>query len=116
MVRLLSDENLHGNVIRGLRNHHPEIDLVRDQDVGLEGAEDPVILEWAAEQNRIVLTSDKATMPAFAFERLSKGEPMPGMFVVDMQSPIRVTLDEILLIDDASDQLDWAGLVVYLPL
>ncbi|WP_179131153.1 hypothetical protein [Candidatus Entotheonella palauensis] len=41
MLRLLSDENFHGDIIRGLRLQHPNLDLLRVQDVGLEGADDP---------------------------------------------------------------------------
>ncbi len=32
----------------------PDLDLVRVQDVGLSGVDDPAVLAWAAENNRIV--------------------------------------------------------------
>ena len=35
MLRLLSDENFNGEIVRGLFRAHPTIDLVRVQDVGL---------------------------------------------------------------------------------
>jgi nucleoside-diphosphate-sugar epimerase len=44
MLPLLADENLHGDIIRGLRRRRPGIDLVRAQDVGLYGAGDPAVL------------------------------------------------------------------------
>ena len=53
MLRLLSDENFHGDIVRGLLLRLPTLALVRVQDVGLEGAEDPDVLAWAAEHNRI---------------------------------------------------------------
>jgi len=58
MVRLLSDENFNGEIVRGLLLRRPDLDLCRVQDVGLEAADDPTILEWAAANNRIVLTYD----------------------------------------------------------
>jgi predicted nuclease of predicted toxin-antitoxin system len=58
MLRLLSDENLNGDIVRGLLLRRPDLDLSRVQDVGLEEADDPTILEWAAVNNRIVLTHD----------------------------------------------------------
>ena len=63
MLRLLSDEDFNGNVVAGVRRSYPEIDVVRAQDVGLSGQEDPDVLAWAAEQNRILLTNDKRTIP-----------------------------------------------------
>ena len=48
MLLLVSDENFNGDSVRGLLRRHPELDLVRVQDVGLMQASDPDILEWAA--------------------------------------------------------------------
>jgi predicted nuclease of predicted toxin-antitoxin system len=50
VIRLLADENLNNNIVRGVRLRQPNIDLVRVQDVGLSGADDPTVLAWAAEQ------------------------------------------------------------------
>jgi predicted nuclease of predicted toxin-antitoxin system len=49
----------------------PDIDLVRVQDVGLSGEDDPTILSWAASENRILLTHDVATITRFAYERIT---------------------------------------------
>ena len=73
MLRLLSDENLSGDIVRGLMLRQPQLDLSRVQDVGLGEADDPTVLTWAAENGRIVLTHDRATMPGFAYERVVAG-------------------------------------------
>ena len=44
MLRLLSDECFEGKVVRGLRRLRPDLDLVRVQDVGLMGVQDPGVL------------------------------------------------------------------------
>jgi hypothetical protein len=49
VVRLLSDENFNGDIVRGMLLRRPDLDLIRVQDVGLETAEYPGILSWAAE-------------------------------------------------------------------
>jgi predicted nuclease of predicted toxin-antitoxin system len=36
----------------------PDIDIIRVQDVGLSGEDDPIVLEWAAQEGRILLTHD----------------------------------------------------------
>lgn len=96
MIRLLSDENCNGDIVRGLLLRRPDLDLVRVQDVGLETVEDPEILSWASENNRIVLTHDRATMPDFSYARVAAGEPIPGVFVVHDRLPVRQVIDELL--------------------
>ena len=68
MLRLLADENFHGDVVRGLLLRQPDLDIVRVQDVDLSGAEDPDILAWAAANTRILLSHDSATIPDHAYE------------------------------------------------
>jgi predicted nuclease of predicted toxin-antitoxin system len=116
MLRLLSDENFNGDIVRGVLLRNPDQDIVRVQDVGLTEADDPTVLAWAAANDRIVLTHDRATMPDFAYARVTGGEPMPGVFVMNDRLPVRQAIDELLLLDANSEQAEWAGLVVYLPL
>lgn len=115
MIRLLADENFHGDVVRGLLSRRPGLDLIRVQDVGLSQTDDPTILAWAAENDRILITHDKATVPAFAYERIGVGERMPGVFVADGMT-VREIIDELLIIDTASDQIEWDNQVCFLPL
>jgi len=35
MLRLLSDEDVHDDIIRGLRRREPNLDIIRAVDVGL---------------------------------------------------------------------------------
>lgn len=116
MLRLLTDENFNGHIMRGLFRRRPELDLVRVQDVGLGKAEDPTILEWAAAHNRILLTHDRATVPDFAYERIVAGWPMPGVFVVNARLSLQQAIEEILFLDEWGQQDEWNNLVVYLPL
>ncbi len=116
MLSLLSDENLNGDIIRGLFLRQPSLDLIRVQDVGLIEVEDPAILAWATGNQRIILTHDRATMPDFAYERLVRGEAMSGMFVINDRMPIRQAIDELLLLIDCTEQIEWKGVVLYLPL
>lgn len=45
MLRLLSDQNLNGRILRGLRRRDAVVDLVRAFDAGLASLEDPDVLE-----------------------------------------------------------------------
>ncbi|MBD2500784.1 DUF5615 family PIN-like protein [Anabaena azotica] len=116
MLSLLSDENFNGDIVRGLFLRQPNLDLLRVQDVGLREVDDPAILDWAAINERILLTHDRATMPDFAYNRLVQGEAMAGMFVVNDRMLIRQAIDELLLLINFSEQAEWQGVVLYLPL
>ena len=84
--------------------------------MGLEGADDPTVLAWAAANDRIVLTHDHATLPDFAYTRVAAGLPMPGVFVVPDRMAVRQAIEELLLVEACSEHIERAGLVVYLPL
>ena len=116
MLRLLADENSNGDIVRGLRLRQPDLDVVRVQDVDLAGADDPDVLAWAAENDRIVLTHDRATMPDYAYAGVDAGKKMPGVFVLHDRFPVGRAIQELLLMAVCSEQSEWSDRVVYLPL
>ncbi len=116
MLRLLADENFNGDIVRGLLLRQPELDIVLVQDVGLSGARDSDILAWAAENERIVLTHDRATMTDYAYERMAAGQKMAGVFVLNDRFPVGNAIEEILLMAACSEQSEWSGRTVYVPL
>ncbi|MFN3761658.1 MAG: DUF5615 family PIN-like protein [Anaerolineae bacterium] len=116
MLRLAADENFNNDIIRGLLRRRPDLDIVRIQDVGLSGADDPEILEWAAKEGRVLLTHDAATITRHAYERVQAGKRMPGVFEVSRKVPLGVAIEDILLIAECSLEGEWEGQVRYLPL
>jgi hypothetical protein len=116
MLRLASDIDVHGAIIRGLRRRLPDIDLVRAQDALLEGTPDREVLAWAAGQRRVLLTNDRNTMVGFAYQRAGSGQPMPGLIVTTNEQSIGEAIDDILLVaeympeEEIRDQV-----VVFLP-
>ena len=116
MLRLLTDENFDGRILSGRLQRKPDLDAARVQDVGLSGADDPTVLEWAATEGRVVLTHDVSTMTRYAYERASLGHSMPGVFEVARTVPIGTAIDEILLLSECSADGEWEGQVLYLPL
>jgi hypothetical protein len=116
MMRLVADENFNGAVVRGLVRSVPELDIVRVQDEGLSGADDDVILEWAAGEGRVLLTHDIRTVPPLAHQRVAEGKPMPGVFVARESLPVGRVLEDLLVIVKCSHEGEWEGQVRYLPL
>ena len=116
MLSLALDENFNMRIVSGVLRRLPTADIVRVQDAGLEGANDPAVLEWAASEGRVLLTHDINTLAAFAYERTANGLMMPGVFEVSLRVPISVAIEDILLLIHCSIDGEWEGQVNYLPL
>lgn len=116
MIRLLADENFDNRILRGLRRANARVDIVRVQDTALYQADDPRVLEWAAQEGRITLTHDVNTMPKYAYARASAGLSMPGVIAVQPGASIAEVIEDMLLILEASDAEEFQNQVVYLPL
>ena len=116
MLRFVADENFNGAIVRGLLRQRPALDLVRVQDAGLSGINDPDLLAWAAREQRVVLTHDVTTLRQFAEDRVRRGLPMPGVFEVGEHLSIRETIEDLFLIAECSEDAEWEGQVRFLPL
>jgi hypothetical protein len=116
MLLLATDENFDNDIVRGILRRNPDLDLLWIQDVGLSGVEDPMILEWAAINKRILLTHDVTTITRHAYRRVQTGLPMPGIFEVSPRLPIGRVIEDILLIAEYSYAEEWQGKIYYLPL
>jgi hypothetical protein len=116
MLRLLADENLNNDIVRGLLRQRPDLNIVGVQDVGLSGADDPTVLAWAAQERRVLITHDVSTVTKYAYERIRAGQSMPGVFEVSRAVPIGRAIEDILLLAEYSLDDEWEGQVRYLPL
>lgn len=92
------------------------MDIVRDQDAGLSGADDPKILEWAAEEDRVLLTHDVSTMTHYAYKRIQEGKSMPGIIEIGQYIPIGSAIENIIFLTELSLDNEWEGQILYLPL
>jgi predicted nuclease of predicted toxin-antitoxin system len=117
MLRLASDADVHGEIIRGLRRRLPEIDLVRAQDALPEGTSDPEVLAWAASENRVLVTNDRNTTVGFAYQRAAAGEPTPGLVVTTSDQSIGSAIGDILIVAECMPEEEIRDqVVVFLPL
>lgn len=90
----------NGRILRALLRQIPDLDVVRVQDTPLSGMDDPTLLQFAAAENRIVLTHDVETLVGYAWERVRSGMAMPGVIVALTDRPIGQVIEdlEILLL------------------
>ena len=116
MIRFLTDEDFKSAILNGVKRRLPDLDIVRVQSVGLRTFADPTILEFAASENRIVLSHDVNTMEIHARTRILTAQPMPGLFLVNQYFPIGQAIDEIVTIAQYSHENEWQNRIEYLPL
>jgi len=116
VIKLLTDENFDGDILRGLVRRIPDLDVLRVQDVGLAQTPDDTILAWAAGQQRILLTHDRSSVSRFAFQRVRAGEPMPGVFVISDRMPKGQAIDQLVLAVTCLNPGDCQAQVHHFPL
>ncbi len=116
MLRLVFDENFPMAVHDGLVRQQPNLDVVHVNRIGLRGIADPDLLEWAAVNNRVVVSLDRKTLIRFANERTQNGLPMPGVVLVRPSLSPGQAIDELDFFAMASDPPDMQGLIQFLPL
>ena len=97
-VRFLADEDIDADIIRGLLSREPAIDILDVKTTGLRGTSDPALLELADQQNRVVITYDRNTMPQHFRNRLEAGKPTLGVFILPQQSSAIGQIIEWLLL------------------
>ena len=114
-VRFLADENLDSDILRGL-SRRVSVDVVRVQELGLGGAKDVAVLARGAEDGRVLLTHDVATMVPHAWARVAAGSRMPGLVVVPQLLAVIRAIDDLVLLHELSEVGEWEGVVLYLPL
>jgi predicted nuclease of predicted toxin-antitoxin system len=116
VIKLATDENFDGDILRGLLRRQSGIDVVRVQDTDLAESLDPIILAWAAAEERVLLTHDRNTLPQFAYERVRAGEPMPGIFLVSDRMAKGQAIEELYLALHCLTPEECRDQVTYFPL
>ena len=114
--RLLFDENFNHRIVHGLLLRVPDLDFVIAQEIGLKGLKDPELLEWAATENRVVLTHDMDTLLKFAYERVARGQLMPGVIAAPKNLAIGRAIDDLATAIECTDASDLENSILHLPL
>jgi len=114
-VRFLADADLNQAIVTGVREREAVVDFMTTTKAKLEGQEDPDVLEFAANQGRVLVSHDTSTMPVHFSARLRSGLTSPGIFLVRQRFAVGQIVEALLLVWSASSPADWAGQIHYLP-
>jgi Domain of unknown function (DUF5615) len=113
-MKFVFDEHIDPRIARGLQRLRA-VDIVEVRAV-LSGILDPELLEWATQNDRILVTADVNTLIGFAYERIQKGTHTAGVLVLKRGTSIGEAIHELELLQAVGEQEEFANAVWYIPL
>lgn len=117
-IRYLLDENVNSLFRTELLKREPALVIWR---VGSPGAppieaSDPDILRWCEENDFILVTNNRKSMPRHLRDHLTEGQHVPGIIELNRKMSIGETIEELLLIWGVSKEDEYRDRIVHLPL
>jgi len=116
MLKLLIDENLDQRILRGLQLRVPGLLYTLVQDTALAGAQDAALLEWAARNQRPLVTHDRKTMLRVVCRSLRAGQKTAGLVIVRKDLPLIRAIVDLALLLECCTETDQENQVVFIPL
>lgn len=119
MSRYLLDENVNPSYQTQLLQREPDLVVWAVGDVGAppKGTLDPEILIWCEEQDFVLVTNNRTSMPLHLAEHLAQNcRHVPGIFILNLKMSIGETIDELILIAATSEDDDYQDNIRYLPI
>jgi predicted nuclease of predicted toxin-antitoxin system len=115
MLKLLIDENLDQRILRGLQIHLPGLVYAVVQETGLAGAPDAALLEWAAQNEYVLVTHDRGTMLRAAQQRMYSESKIAGLVIMKKELPLSRAIHDLVLLLECSTERDMENQVVFIP-
>jgi predicted nuclease of predicted toxin-antitoxin system len=110
-----ADADLNAEIVAGVLPREPGTDFQTADEASLRRLPDPEVLALAAQENRILVTHDRRTMPRH-FADFILHHSSPGVFIIAQTVSVRVAIEELLLVWAASESEEWTNLIVEPPL
>lgn len=114
-VRFQADADLNLAIVKATLRREPGIDFQTAHVAELSGLHDRDVLALAAQAGRLLITHDRKTMPRH-FADFIMQKTNSGLLVVPQKLPIRVVVDDLLLIWETSEAEEWINQIQSLPL
>jgi len=118
--RFLIDEQLLGALPKALGLHNEtakaQIEGIAVGDPGAppRGTEDVELLRWCAQENRILVTLDRSTVPHEAERLMHGGELTAGVLVVRRRTNLKLVLGWLELIAECATVEEYRDRIEYL--
>jgi len=116
-VRFLLDENEPPRLKAGLLRFNPTIDVLRIGEPGAPslGTPDLDMLRYLEVSQRILVTSNRTSMPAHLEAHWAAGGHLWGLFWVRPRIPISRLAQDLYLVWEASEAEEWIDRLDWIP-
>jgi Domain of unknown function (DUF5615) len=114
-VRFQADADFNHIIVKATLRREPSIDFLTVYAAGLVGVPDPEVLALAAHAGRVLVTHDRKTMPTH-FAAFVGHTTSSGVIVIPQKLPVRVAVEDLLLIWTVSAAEEWRNRIQVLPL
>lgn len=122
MPGVLCDESTHGNLAKAFHRRsrlgeQPEVDVLRVGEPGAPpfGTQDPQLLVWCEENDRILVSDDRNTLPVHLGNHLAAGRRSPGILLIKNDTTIPKVVESVVLIVALEPELS-RDRCVFIPL
>ncbi len=115
----LIDENLRGTlivvVLRVATRYGLRLDVVQvgDEATPPRGKKDPELLEWAENEERILVSQDRRSMARHLENHLKRRRRSPGIFITGNKTLLEIS-EQLVLLAFASDPSEWENRIDFL--
>jgi predicted nuclease of predicted toxin-antitoxin system len=117
-LKYLLDENLPPIYRSQLAHHQPDLIawMIGDPGVPAKGTKDPEILVWCEENEFILVTNNRKSMPVHLADHLSQGRHIPGILAFRRNAKVGDIIEDLILIADTATKEEFQDQIVYVPL
>lgn len=114
-IAFQADNDIDQTIIKALWELEPEIDFQTASDANLHGLDDYTVLELAAFEKRLLISSDQTTMP-YHFADFIQSNISYGVIIAPQGLSLNVVVNELLTIWECSEADEWIDRIAFIPL
>jgi len=117
-LKYLLDENVDPLYATQLRRLNPDLVMrvIGEPVTPAKGTLDPEILCWCEENNSILVTNSRTSLPVHLADHLQNHRHVPGIFILNPNLSIGENIDELIPAAEASFDNEYQDRIDYLPL
>jgi hypothetical protein len=118
MLKYLIDENVNPTYTNQLRRLKLDLFVIAVGDITAppRGTLDPDILLWCEENNCILVTNNRKSIPVHLSDHLATNHHIPGIFILSPKLTIGENLEQLILIAEGSLEDEYQDRIEFLPL
>ena len=117
-LKYLLDENVDPIYRTEFRRRSSDLVMwvVGDPGDPPRGTLDPEILCWCEENDFVLVTNNRKSMPVHLADHIAEGRHVPGILILGSKLSIGQNLDELILIAEACFEEEYQDQIINLPL